>query len=244
MLSSLNAVGQGTFHRLPAIASRRLDLYSRFDLHCFGPVLREADHYFIRAVTPPGGIEVLLVIAHLASPTYKDLRARHSQCIGLAEAIRSAENAVGIHRTLVVGDLNVNPFDDAVLDVRGLNALADSRTVQRKGSRRFGTLHVHEFPLFYNPMWSHFGDAAQPPGTYYYDKSNPEVDPLWNIFDQVLLRPALLDRFRTKNLKILTTDGQVSFTRADGTPNGDVFSDHLPIWFQLDLRRRARYASN
>jgi hypothetical protein len=92
-------------------------------------------------------------------------------------------------------------------------------------------------------LWSHFGDAAQPAGTYYYDKSNPEVDPLWNIFDQVLLRPSLLDRFRPKNLKILTTDGEGRFTRQDGTPNGDVFSDHLPICFQLDLRRRRRHAS-
>jgi len=128
--------------------------------------------------------------------------------------------------------------------VRGLNALADRRTVQRKDPRRFGRLQVEEFRLFYNPRWSHFGDAVQPAGTYYYDKSNPEVDPLWNIFDQVLLRAGLLDRFRSENLKILTTDGTDSFTKKDGRPNADVFSDHLPIWFQLDLSRRGRHASN
>jgi endonuclease/exonuclease/phosphatase family metal-dependent hydrolase len=244
MVKALNAAGQGSFRRLPPIASQRLDLYSRFDRSCFGPVLTEADHYLIRSLAPPDGIEIMLVMAHLASPFHKDLRARHSQCIGLAQAIRDAEKAVGNDSTVVVGDLNVNPFDDAMLDVRGLNALADSRTVQRKSSRRFGRLQAEEFRLFYNPMWSHFGDAVQPPGTYYYDKSNPEVDPLWNIFDQVLLRPGLLDRFRSKNLKILTTDGIVPFTWADGTPNGDVFSDHLPIWFQLDLRRRRRHVNN
>jgi hypothetical protein len=243
MLNSLNAGGQGSFRRLPPVASRRLDLYSRFDGRCFGPVLKEADHYVIRSLTPPGGIEIVLVMAHLASPSHKDLRARHSRCVGFAQAIRDAEKAAGNDRPVVVGDLNVNPFDDAILDVRGLNALADRRTVQRKDPRRFGRPHIEEFRLFYNPMWSHFGDAAQPAGTYYYDKSNPEVDPLWNIFDQVLLRPGLLDRFRSKNLKILTTGGEVPFTWADGTPNGDVYSDHLPIWFQLDLRRRGRHAS-
>ncbi|MBI1918740.1 MAG: endonuclease/exonuclease/phosphatase family protein [Planctomycetes bacterium] len=244
MLNSLNAGGPGTFRRLPPVASQRLDLYSRFDRLCFGPVLKEADHYIIRSLTPPGGIEIVLVMAHLASPIRRDLRARHSRCIGFAQAIRDAEQAAGNDRTVVVGDLNVNPFDDAMLDVRGLNALADSRTVLRKDPRRFGRLQVEEFRLFYNPMWSHFGDAVQPAGTYYYDKSNPEVDPLWNIYDQVLLRPGLLDRFRSKNLKILTTDGLHSLTRSDGTPNGDGFSDHLPIWFQLDLRRRVRHASN
>ena len=132
--------------------------------------------------------------------------------------------------------------DHLLLAERG--ALGDRRTVQRKNPRRFGSIEAEEFRLFYNPMWSHFGDAVQPAGTYYYDKSNPEVDPLWNIFDQVLLRPGLVDRFRSRNLKILTTDGDNQFTWAeDGTPNGDVYSDHLPIWFKLDLRRRDKYAA-
>jgi hypothetical protein len=242
MVSALNAAGRGTFRRIPALASRGLDLYSRFEPACFGPVLKEADHYVIRSLTPPNGIQIILAMAHLTSPMRKDRPARHSRCIGFAQAIREAEK--GNNHTVVVGDLNVNPFDDALLDVHALNALGDRRTVQRKDPRRFGKVQVEEFRLFYNPMWGHFGDAVPPAGTYYYDKSNPEVDPLWNIFDQVLLRPALLDRFRNKNLKILTTDGAVSFTWDDGRPNGDVYSDHLPIWFQLDLRRRVRHASH
>jgi hypothetical protein len=243
MLAALNAEGLAPITRIPAIASRRLDLYSRFDQGCFGPVLKEADHYLIRTLTPPLGIEIVIAMAHLASPVYKDRQARHSRFIGFATDIRDAEKAIGNDRTVVVGDLNVNPFDDALLDVRGLNALADRRTVQRKDPRRFGIRKVEKLPLFYNPMWGHFGDAVPPAGTYYYDKSNPEVDPLWNIFDQVLLRPSLMDRFLNKNLKILTTDGVVSFTWEDGRPNGDVYSDHLPILFQLDLHRRARHAS-
>jgi hypothetical protein len=244
MLSALNADGQRTFTRIPALASRGLDLYACFDHSCFGSVLKERDNYLIRTFTPPGGIEIVLAMAHLASPGHKDARARHSRCFGFAIDILDAEKSAGNHRTVVVGDLNVNPFDDALLDVRCLNSLADRRTVQRKDPRRFGKLQIEEFRLFYNPMWSHFGDAIQPAGTYYYDKSNPEVDPLWNIFDQVLLRPGLLDRFRPKNLRILTTDGAVSFTWEDGRPNGDVYSDHLPILFQLDLRRRARDANH
>jgi hypothetical protein len=184
----------------------------------------------------------VLALAHLASPRHKDVRARSSRTIGFANDIRDAEK--GHDRTVVIGDLNLNPFDDGLLNVRGLNALADRRTVQRKDPRRFGPRVVEEFRLFYNPMWGHFGDAVAPAGTYYYDKSNHEVDPLWNIFDQVLLRPKLLDRFRSKSLQILTTDGLVSFVCEDGRPNGDVYSDHLPIYFQLDLRRRAGYASN
>jgi hypothetical protein len=248
MLQALNAAGQGSFQRLPPMASQRLDLYSRYDRSCFGPVLQEADHFLIRSLTPPNGIEINLAIAHLASPLYKDQRERHSRCIGFAQAICEAERGSkgrpGNNRTVVVGDLNVNPFDDAMLDVRSLNALADRRTVLRKDPRQFGKHYKEEFRLFYNPMWSHFGDAVEPAGTYYYDKSNPVVDPLWNMFDQVLLRPALLERFRSKNLRILTTDGTVAFIRSDGVPDGELYSDHLPIYFQLNLERRGRHASN
>ena len=246
MLTALNAAGMGAFRRIPGIASRGLELYSRFERSCFRSVpLIEADHYLIHSLTPPGGIEIVLVVAHLASPMYKKRPDNQSRFVGIAQAIREAEKAVGHDRTVVIGDLNVNPYDDAMLDVRGLNALADRRTVQRKNPRRFGKQRVEEFRLFFNPMWSHFGDATEPAGTYYYDQSNSEVDPLWNIFDQVLLRPSLLDRFRSKNLKILTTDGLDSFVRDDdGRPKGEVYSDHLPIWFQLDLRRRGGHASN
>src|SRR5271170_1031403 len=65
MLEALNAGGQGTFIHVPALASRGLDLYSLFDLGCFGPVLKEADHYLIRTLTPPGGIEIVVAMAHL-----------------------------------------------------------------------------------------------------------------------------------------------------------------------------------
>lgn len=244
MLKSLNAADKGTFRRIPAVASRRVVLYSRFAQSCFGFPLREADHYLIRTLAPPNGVEIVLAMAHLISPIHKSVKDRSSRCVGFAQDIRAAEKAAGNERTIVVGDLNLNPFDDGLLNVRGLSALADRRTVQRRNQRKCGTMQGEDFRLFYNPMWSHFGDAVQPAGTYYYDKNNPEVDPLWNIFDQVLLRPSLLDRFRNKNLKILTTDGTVSLIREDGRPNSDVYSDHLPIWFQLDLRRRARHARN
>src|SRR4051812_14072662 len=78
LLDALNTAGYGTFERVPALASRGLDIYSRFASGCFAAVLKEADHYLIRTLTPPGEIEILLALAHLASPRYKDLQARHS----------------------------------------------------------------------------------------------------------------------------------------------------------------------
>lgn len=58
----------------------------------------------------------------------------------------------------------------------------------------------------------------------------------WNMFDQVLIRPELLPYFRTKELEILTGDGETSFlTARSGVPGAQNGSDHLPIVFKLNL---------
>jgi hypothetical protein len=91
------------------------------------------------------------------------------------------------------------------------------------------------YPFFYNPMWSLFGDGSPgPPGTYYY-RSSEQIAYFWHIFDQVLLRPALLSFFRNERLKILSGDGTVSFLGERGVPDRKSASDHLPILFELDL---------
>ena len=56
----------------------------------------------------------------------------------------------------------------------------------------------------------------------------------WNMFDQVLIRPSLIDCFRNDSLKILDSDGMQSLTRT-GRPEQGAASDHLPILFGLEL---------
>src|SRR5437870_1731838 len=63
MLKELNKGVSDTFRRIPMMVWRGIDLYSRWDHDCFGPVLMEGDHYGIRLLAAPGGIEVLLVLA-------------------------------------------------------------------------------------------------------------------------------------------------------------------------------------
>ncbi len=59
------------------------------------------------------------------------------------------------------------------------------RTVQEQG-----------YGFFYNPMWGLFGDGTRgPSGTFYHRRAEHKVY-FWNMFDQVLVRPQLLDRFR------------------------------------------------
>jgi hypothetical protein len=55
----------------------------------------------------------------------------------------------------------------------------------------------------------------------------------WHIYDQVMLRPSLMDGLR--ELRILDTEGTTSLLGGQGYPNPGVGSDHLPILFRLEL---------
>ena len=79
--------------------------------------------------------------------------------------------------------------------------------------------------MFYNPMWNLLGDFQYPPGTYYY-KSSQEKTEFWNIFDQVMIRPQLRNRFVDTSLKIITETETTSLVDKK-------ISDHLPIVFEV-----------
>ncbi|MBM4038920.1 MAG: hypothetical protein FJ290_10435 [Planctomycetes bacterium] len=84
-------------------------------------------------------------------------------------------------------------------------------------------------------MWGFFNDGTRGvPGTY-YRASAEHVTTFWNIYDQVLVRAELLDRFRTESVRILTTADSARLLTRSGIPNASEFSDHLPILFQIDL---------
>jgi hypothetical protein len=54
------------------------------------------------------------------------------------------------------------------------------------------------------------------------------------MFDQVLIRPDLLDYFDIQDLRILTSDGDTNFLSRNGIPRKEI-SDHLPLIFKLNL---------
>ena len=104
-----------------------------------------------------------------------------------------------------------------------------TRAIASRGSR---VIDSRKHSFFYNPMWSHFGDGGpNPPGTYYHEKSAH----MWNMFDQVLVRPALVGRFVDSELQVLTRAGDVPLLNRSNVPDTKVASDHLPLLFALDL---------
>lgn len=174
----------------------------------------------------------ILCAAHLPSQIYSGSDERRRIVIqNIIENIQTHEKKLNSKRTIIVGDMNEDPYDNGCLlssNFFGIpsrnDAIKESKIIEGKS-----------FEMFYNPMWNCFGDFSHPPGTcYYYNSSNPK-NSFWHIFDQVMIRPCLVNDFIEKQLKIITTDGTNTLLDDQGHPNKSI-SDHLPIIFELKER--------
>ncbi len=228
-LRELNRDRDLSFHAIQTYCDR-ISIYSRFPSRYIKRVAG-SPYYTVKHVCLPAQEDFLLVAVHLKSKLFQASKSQTFGCIDLSEEIRDAEEKIGNCKTLLVGDLNVNPFEDGVVGAKGLHGVM-TRRLTEKVSRK---VEGKDYLFFYNPMWSFFGDLPKdPPGTYYYHRSE-YLTYFWNIFDQVLVRPALLKHFNAQSLKILTTIGNETLMTRNGIPNKTAFSDHFPILFTLEI---------
>jgi hypothetical protein len=229
MLEALNAGASPMFH-LTDSQRQEIVIYTRFSSE-FLQKKFDSPRLTVRRLRLPGADEILLAAVHSPSKVNWRDASQSAECYELSSNIRRIEDEVGHRRTVLVGDFNMNPFEDGMVAANGLNAVM-ARMVAARETR---TVQARQYPFFYNPMWGHFGDVTgSPSGTFYYGTSE-HVAYFWNMFDQVLIRPGLLSIFRNEGLKILSNSGEISFLTVKGLPNISVASDHLPILFQLDL---------
>ncbi len=229
LLARLNRLGKQGFH-LTFGLSKGIIVFTGFSSQLVHPVY-ETDRISIRRLALPARCEILLAMVHFPSKLHWSGDSQAIECTELAREIRTQEEKAGHNRTVVVGDMNMNPFEAGLVSAAGLNAVMTRDLAER----RFRTVQSKQYPFFYNPMWNHFGDRHDgPPGTYYYERSE-HICHFWNIFDQVLFRPDLVNRCPSDGVRILTRAGDRSLLAEDGTPNTRLASDHLPLLFELDL---------
>ncbi len=208
----------------------KVKIFTKFPRNFILAVL-ETNRLTIRNLKLPGLEDILVAAVHFPGKPHWDEYSQAAEASRLSDAIKKAEKEIGHSRTVLVGDLNMNPFSRGVVNANGLHAVM-TRQIALQGKR---TVQETDYPFFYNPMWNFFGDANNsPPGSYYY-RGAGHSEYFWHLYDQVLIRPDLLTEFNTSDLKILHSDGNSSFLTARGIPNHRDFSDHLPISFKLSL---------
>ena len=229
-LDAINAVTAGAFREEAGPRMDRIRIFSRLPLGAITPVSDPDGARIVRVASQQG--DVLLAAVHMRSMLFADDNDQFSRCVLMKNAVSEAERQVDLDsRTVLVGDFNANPFDLGLIGTLGLHAVM-SRDVASGGGREVDTAY---YTFFYNPMWSFLGDhpPGAPPGSYYYPGKH--CSSIWHIMDQVLVRPALLDRFSTETVKVVHTAGTQSLLDERGRPARAWSSDHLPLVFELTI---------
>jgi len=230
VLRTLNKSANVNLFDYPFSNCDHVRIYTRFPEQFARPIF-EDNRFTIRHIVLPGMIDIILIVIHFVSKVNIRDNSQSMQAVEFAKEIISTEKRIGHSRTVVTGDLNMNPFEDGMISANGLHG-SMSRNISLKGSR---IVNGKEYEFFYNPMWSLMGDKSSgPPGTH-YDYRSEMISYFWNMYDQVLIRPELVTRFSNDDLKIIYTDGEKSFLKPSGEPDEKNFSDHLPITFKLHL---------
>lgn len=198
------------------------------------PVVREKTHYSIRRLPAlvPVRSELLVIGVHLPSKRHQpeESKGLPEMARRLARAIRRAERDAGHTNTVVVGDFNMNPFEEGMASASGLHGLMTRELAEREPRTVLG----QRYRAFYNPMWQAYGRRlGGVPGTCFYS-TRQALCYFWNVFDQVLVRPTLLDRVGDDAVTIVDNDGTGSMLTPAGRPSRDRYSDHLPLVVRLD----------
>jgi exonuclease III len=231
VLSTLNSRERVEYDYAISPGCTKIRIFTRFSKR-FIPAVQETDRLTIRHLRLPGLKDILLSVTHFPSQLHWKPSSQAAECSHVSDLIRQVEAEVGHRRTVLVGDLNMCPFEAGVVNANGLHGVM-SRNIAEARAR---TVQGRQYPFFYNPMWGFLGDVSpdHPPGTY-YRRSAEHTEYFWYMLDQILLRPDLLDCFRNDDLRILVSNGGVSFLTEQGLPNKSIASDHLPILFRLAL---------
>jgi hypothetical protein len=229
ILAALNA-GGGRRYCFPASESRKIRVFTRFaETQLVELYTNPVSRLSIRRVELDNGQPFLLADVHFPSRVNWDRDDQVLAATDLANDICQVEDEQGHQRTILVGDLNMNPFDPGVSGAHALHGVM-TRAVAERVDRE---VQGKRWRLFYNPMWGCFGDRTPgPAGTYYLSSAKP-LNYFWNLYDQVLVRPALMDAL--DELRILENDGERSLLTRHGLPQDTDGSDHLPILFRLNL---------
>ncbi len=195
------------------------------------------EKYYSAYKVHENGKNRLLVAVHLVSAMYYSEQARNQRASQLAKAIEKLEESCNAeaeqqgrpnYNTIVVGDFNLHPFSTGIIGIHGFNAVMDSKRALKKARIRDGKA----VKFYYNPMWNLMGKRENSLGTFYYEQDQDDNSFYWYTFDQILLRPELIDDFVWSDFGIIEHIGKCSLLKNDKIYNRK-YSDHLPVKFAV-----------
>lgn len=168
--------------------------------------------------------KMIIGAIHNHSKPHSSEDKQRIELTALHHDIRQQEREHNTKNSVIIGDLNINPFDKICVEADSLFAIPYKNEMKETTAIRGG----REYEKFYNPSWKFLESSTMPYTSYRYDTCDL-VDYYWNMFDQVIIRPQLIKAFDYENFRILT-ETQHHKLILNEKPNINNYSDHLPIF--------------
>lgn len=176
-------------------------------------------------------MELLLALVHLKSEMWWERKELSIEAYSVAGELRNEVFSRKNGNTCVVGDFNLQPFEDGMTAATGFHAMMAQSCLEQEFREVQGRLYR---PM-YNPMWGCFGDRTPGPSGTFFRKDASPICFDWHVFDQVLYSRPILP-YLANHGEIVDRIGGVDLLGGSNRPQKQ-FSDHLPILFSLTLTR-------
>ncbi|MCR4317971.1 MAG: hypothetical protein NUW37_16630 [Planctomycetes bacterium] len=229
LVQTLNSSSNRRYTELRGIPGQKITAISTFGPDDFD--FSEQKQGLILHFRKPGFLPTIIACVHLPSKRESD-EAEADQAYyarDFALVLRTIEQDYKHSNTLIIGDFNMNPWESGMMDADAFNSIPCLKTAPRSGLYRvFGK---SEYSFFYNPTWNLLGDWNGAPGSFFYGSVGLK-SLYWNMFDQIIMRPDMAERLNKDSFRILTSSFDANLLNNLGRPG---ISDHLPIYFELDL---------
>lgn len=219
---ALDVAGIGTWREVTS-TKNQLRVFSRLPLGNI-TLLQLSARYVILKVKGLTIEDFLLCCAHLPSQNDVGRPSVESEARCLGTDLRDIEKNKAIDRSIIIGDLNLHPFDDGIVNLDCLGGMM----TRRIADRRPRVVNERSYPLRYNPLWKLLGNENGPSGTAYYSLSGISKT-FWCCYDQILLSRGILPSVADKDIDVITMAGVKNLTTKHHTPDRRLFSDHLPL---------------
>lgn len=174
---------------------------------------------------------LLMNTVHFPSAMYHDEISRDHFAGRISQQFEKIEENIYEENercSFVVGDFNLQPYSYGIAGVNAFNAtmsMDKAKTISRK-------VNGEQCLFYYNPMWQLIGKRGNAPGSYYSENDQQSKSMYWYSFDEVLLRPSLIDRFEWTYFDYITEINKINLLK-NGKIDKKDYSDHLPLKFEI-----------
>lgn len=153
--------------------------------------------------------------------------ARRVTAQELLKDVRQERANLSGAEAIIIGDFNVEPYDEILRTPNLFNAVYFKEVISRK---KYRTWQRRRYEYLYSPMLCNYSEDGPQYGSFYC--INLDLETYWHCLDQVLVTSGLADAIKSvSHLRSISDIGLISKVAPDKQ-----ISDHLPLSVRLSIK--------